>query len=625
MIKEQFLIVLFFLFFGKHSSQNINLALGKTVTSSSIENPIYPNSNLTDGNFITSAKTASALSPPNAEWFLIDLGTDYFIQNITLGTVVPDNGLSRRFMIITYPGNLQNLGNNPRTYISATNISPQYNRFIYTSRPPSFDFGETATNPNIPGNAGQNLGPVFVNGIFNVNLGIHRARFILILNLQDTSLEFTECQVAPGPVAVRTFINNGFEQGSTFNNSSLIPEGSVPGWSTTEAVNSNETTFSLGGNIEFWKSGFLGVQAYQGNYFIELNAYSNSKLERYPICILPNEVFNWSLAHRGRNGTDVMRLVIDDIDVAEFTDSNSQTGTHTKTILPGGTESSLTIANDPTTTTGWTRYYGTWKNTTGISKQITFGFRAVSSAGGSISAGNFLDDVRISGLTAIMSLDKSNKNGSENIASANLPKILINGILTVPRTIQVSIIGGTSVRGIDYTTTPASGPLSITIPAGNYDGTEATAVSMASVLQIVQDFTAEGDETIILKLENPGTDDFQTADNSSCQGAVLTSTYTITDPVCYKNPLTTGIALPTQMGITAFNRAGNSTSNWPKIRTGGYLVLESSTKGMVITRTVKENITNPVIGMIIYETNDNCISIYTSSGWRCYRSLACPD
>ncbi|KXH78307.1 hypothetical protein, partial [Chryseobacterium kwangjuense] len=496
-------------------SQNTNLALGKPVTSSSIDNVTFPNSNLTDGNFSTLARTGNSQVPPNAEWFLVDLQSDYFIQNITLGSVVPDNTRSRRFMIITFPSSMPNLGTIPQTYVSSSNTSANYNRFIYTT-PNGSTFGTTATNPNIPGIPGQTLGPVFTNGIISINVGIHRARYILILNLQDTNLEFTELQVTSGSIPVRSIVNGGFEQGTTSTGVNQLTEALVNGWSTTEGVSDNISLLNNGGNIEYWRSGALSVPSYEGNYFIELNSYTNSELEQQPICILPNETFSWSFAHRGRSGVDVMRLVVENIDVAEFTDNNAQAGTHTGTILPGGVTSDVTVNKEATTSSGWTRYFGTWKNNSGVSKQIAFAFSAVSTSGGNISVGNFLDDVRISGLSAIMTFDKLRPKGDEATTTANLPKILINGRISVPRTIQVTITGGTAVRGTDYTTIPAAGPLSITVPAGNYDGTAATAISLASVLQVNQDFISEGDETIILKLEDPGTGDIRLADSNSC-------------------------------------------------------------------------------------------------------------
>ncbi|WP_117614959.1 hypothetical protein, partial [Chryseobacterium kwangjuense] len=502
-------------------SQNTNLALGKPVTSSSIDNVTFPNSNLTDGNFSTFSRTGTSQTPPNAEWFLVDLQADYYIQNIRLGSVIPDNNRSRRFMIVTYPSSYAYFGNNPQNYTSGTAASSVYNRFIYSNNTASDPgFGRTAANPNIPGNPEQTLGPAFNNGIYNLNIGIHKARYILILNLQDTNLEFTELQVTSGSIPVRTFVNGGFEQGTTTTIYESVPEGTAPGWSTTEPIsgdspNTNRLINGQGGCIDFISFGYISVPPYEGAYYAELNSYLNSELVQQPICILPNETFSWSFAHRGRVGTDVMRMAVDNIDVAEFRDSNAQSGTHTGTILPGGTAANLTLNKDATTSTGWTRYHGTWQNTTGLSKQVMFSFKAVSAAGG-VASGNFIDDVKISGLSTILTFDTLNPKGDEATTTANLPKILINGPLATSRTIQVTITGGTAVRGTDYTTIPATGPLSITIPAGNYDGTAATAISLASVLQVNQDFISEGDETIILKLEDPGTGDIRLADSNSC-------------------------------------------------------------------------------------------------------------
>lgn len=50
-----------------------------------------------------------------------------------------------------------------------------------------------------------------------------------------------------------------------------------------------------------------------------------------------------------------------------------------------------------------------------------------------------------------------------------------------------------------------------------------------------------------------------------------------------------------------------------------------STKGFVITRTAHTSIAEPVIGMIIYCTLDNCVEIYTAAGWKCFTEPGCPD
>lgn len=94
---------------------------------------------------------------------------------------------------------------------------------------------------------------------------------------------------------------------------------------------------------------------------------------------------------------------------------------------------------------------------------------------------------------------------------------------------------------------------------------------------------------------------------------------------CFKNSEATGNGEPTLLGITAFGRAGAENSNWPMVRSGGFIALESSTKGFVITRTADSAIAEPVVGMMIYCTEHNCVEIYTESGWKCFTAPGCPD
>lgn len=100
---------------------------------------------------------------------------------------------------------------------------------------------------------------------------------------------------------------------------------------------------------------------------------------------------------------------------------------------------------------------------------------------------------------------------------------------------------------------------------------------------------------------------------------------------CLENGVTTGTALDTKIGITTQGRAGAevANNNWPMVRKGGYLALESNTKPFVPTRVSTAglaNITNPVEGMMVYDTTENCLKIYVNStvGWNCYNKKTCP-
>lgn len=506
-----------------------NIALGKTVAGSSNFNAgLYPHSNLVDGNFTTFAHTDNTATVPTGEWLQVDLGADYYIDSVIIGCR-PGSSRIRRFMLITFPGTLPSLGANPSSYPD----NSLYNRLVYTDPASggSSPFGATAGNPNIPGIAGQTLGPVFPADQLHLHIGVHKARYVLLLNLQDDYLDPTELQVFAAPPPVRAFVNGGFEQGSTATGVLQVREAEVQGWSTTEAVGmySALTTIPTGGSfIELWESGANGVPTYSGNYFAELNAFTNGMLEQEPICVQNGETFNFSFAHRGRNGVDVMRLRIDDVDVAEFTNNNAQAGTHTFSVL---TPATTTVSQGATTASGWTPYSGTWTNASGTNKIVTFGYRAISTSGGSgsIGAGNFLDAVTLTSLNAFTSLNQATATGPESTPSANLPKLLVNGAFAAPATIQLNITGGTAVRGVDYTTTPATGLITVSIPAGNYDGTDATAISLAPYIQVNTDaVTPEASETIDMTIQTPSSG-LLIADAASCGTAISSTVYTITD------------------------------------------------------------------------------------------------
>ena len=80
------------------------------------------------------------------------------------------------------------------------------------------------------------------------------------------------------------------------------------------------------------------------------------------------------------------------------------------------------------------------------------------------------------------------------------------------------------------------------------------------------------------------------------------------------------------------------------IRTSAHTVLESNTKGFVITRmttleiegqttptVIPAKITHPQDGMMVYDTDAKCLKIYTvddvtpaNNAWKCYTVPACP-
>jgi uncharacterized repeat protein (TIGR01451 family) len=82
---------------------------------------------------------------------------------------------------------------------------------------------------------------------------------------------------------------------------------------------------------------------------------------------------------------------------------------------------------------------------------------------------------------------------------------------------------------------------------------------------------------------------------------------------CTKDPNTSPADTITKIGITLQTKQ----NGWPENIPNGAVALESKTKGFVITRTQSSSIVNPVEGMLIYDTADNCIKLYNGTSWNC--------
>jgi hypothetical protein len=139
----------------------------------------------------------------------------------------------------------------------------------------------------------------------------------------------------------------------------------VPGWETDASDQ----------KIEIWETGFNDVTAYEGGQFAELNANRVAALYQDISGINTDETIGWEFAHRGRSGTDTIRLSI--IDLGE----DNTFGTVDDT--------SLFTRSFSTDNTGWKFYRGRLSSLT-LGNTIRFEWDSESSAG-SNSYGNFLD------------------------------------------------------------------------------------------------------------------------------------------------------------------------------------------------------------------------------------------
>ncbi len=162
----------------------------------------------------------------------------------------------------------------------------------------------------------------------------------------------------------------------------------------------------------------------------------------------------------------------------------------------------------------------------------------------------------------------------ESVAN-NFPVLLVNGTLVSSATVEADINGGgTATFGVDYT---SADPILITIPAGTYDGTTSTAITI-TVPTLVQDLLIEGNETITFTLQNPsGIILGDASNNGTIESFDL---YTITDDDVVNNPhisisTVTNASEPSTDGLILFTLSTTSTSTIDI----GYTVTGSATNG----------------------------------------------
>lgn len=155
-------------------------------------------------------------------------------------------------------------------------------------------------------------------------------------------------------------INSSFEDPviSSSPTFSARNQSTVPGWSTTEPDHL----------IEFWANSFQGIPAAQGTQFVELNANAPGTLFQTVVSV-PGSTLTWTLNHRGRHGVDTMAVVAGP---------------------PGGPYTQVAQYADGNT--AWSSHVGSY--TVPANQTVTlFGFQAVSTSGGNLTEGNFLDDI----------------------------------------------------------------------------------------------------------------------------------------------------------------------------------------------------------------------------------------
>lgn len=352
-----------------------------------------------------------------------------------------------------------------------------------------------------------------------------------------------------GTITAQRAITNPSIELPAFANATVVQaaEGTVPGWLTTHPVNAGACGPGCR-PIERWSTGFGGFLPATGAgvRWVELNAFTNSMIYQ-SVCMTNGESFGYSFAHRGRISAtedDVaqFRLGIPTglpagskpADTYSFPIATARTqndgGGAAPTAHPNATVAFAAGGN------GWRRYSGTFSYT-GTTQVANIGFVAISAAGGSLGAGNLIDDWQIT-LSPYLEFSPASASGAEgtvvaggSITPANRPAFRIGGTLAAPVTVNFQVTGGSAAIGTDYSmtepfqagnTTPTA---TVTIPVGTYDGTSAASL-FPIPFSINTDFFVEPDETVEFTITSaPGT---TFASVLSCgTPPVMTSSYTI--------------------------------------------------------------------------------------------------
>ncbi|MDN3205969.1 DUF7507 domain-containing protein, partial [Algoriphagus sediminis] len=277
-------------------------------------------------------------------------------------------------------------------------------------------------------------------------------------------------------LAASSFAQNRIIVNPSFETGSIVPHSNVQ-YPRSQAASNPEidgwfsTSPSFQGKdfpIEHWRSGFNGINSQSGDYHVELNVVSPSRL--YQVVYLVNgERIDFEYFHRRRGGSD---------ETVEFS-VYDQAGTTKVQVLNSNTTSG----------TGWSRASGT-ATFTGATGIYEIGFEAVVPATG--GSGNFLDDVTIS-LDGLTEFPRSAATVTEDDSSFD-PSIIINGNVASASSVTFSVDpSSTAVEGVDFNFPNKT----LNIPGiGDY----GLADSIPIGISLIDDALAQGSRTLVINI-----------------------------------------------------------------------------------------------------------------------------
>ncbi|APD06468.1 hypothetical protein UJ101_00937 [Flavobacteriaceae bacterium UJ101] len=196
--------------------------------------------------------------------------------------------------------------------------------------------------------------------------------------------------------------------------------------------------------------------------------------------------------------------------------------------------------------------------------------------------------------------------------------------------IEFNNTSGSDVDGINFSTIlPENAIIVDGTLSSLLSGSLVTAYGNTEILDIENMTIPNGKTTITFQLNTNASEQdliffgevslYQ--DDVDCGDEVSYATNAIMVPVCkacYNNGTNTGTSLNSTVGITTLNRTTNS-KEWVHNKKNGLIVLESKTKGFVLTRISdpETSISDPKEGMVVFDTDDKCLKLYNGTKWIC--------
>lgn len=234
-----------------------------------------------------------------------------------------------------------------------------------------------------------------------------------------------------------------------------------------------------------------------------------------------------------------------------------------------------------------------------------------------------------SGITFTTDLVVTKSNGSSGYVPGTTSVYTIVASNVGPFGVQGATVSdpvptGIPATNITYTVSPSGGATSSVATGGT--GSISDNVSIPAGGSITYSVTILIPDTYTGNLSNSVsiTAPANIADSSPANN---TSTDTDIQTACF-NPVTNTLpGIDSNHGFTLQKNAGANNGNWPMSRKSAHTVLESSTKGFVITRISTANLSNIAVaqeGMMVFDTTAKCLKIYSDGAWKCFATPSCP-